>query len=263
MSKITPVSIAQPPVVPVATRTAAPRRRRGRAAERAALAALAAEAGLAREAAMPALVVGIDEVGRGPLAGPVVAAAVILDPAHPVEGLGDSKTLSRKRREALYPLIMARARVGIGEASVREIDRLNILKASLLAMRRAWAALDIGAAPPELALVDGDHSPELPIPTVPVVGGDGRSSAIGAASIVAKVTRDRIMAELDLIHPGYGWAHNAGYGTAEHLAALERLGATHHHRVTFAPVARLVRSADDGLPAVSEPLVLAGEVAAE
>jgi ribonuclease HII len=217
----------------------------------------AAEAALARELADPLAVVGIDEAGRGPWAGPVVAAAVILDPARPIEGLADSKKLSRRKREALFPLIMERARVGIGEASVREIDRLNILKASMLAMRRAFADLDAGGRLPELAIVDGDHTPELPVPAVPVIGGDGRSAAIGAASIIAKVTRDRIMAELDLIHPGFGWAHNAGYGTAEHLTALERQGTTGHHRTSFAPIARLIA----GAPVEAEPA--ADEVAAE
>jgi ribonuclease HII len=180
------------------------------------------------------LVAGIDEVGRGPLAGPVVAAAVML--AGPIAGIADSKSLAAPRRAVLAEAIHASARVGIGAASVAEIDRLNILQATWLAMRRAVARL--GMAPDEL-LVDGDRAPELGIPTRCIVGGDASEPAIGAASIVAKVLRDRLMARLARRYPGYGWERNAGYGTREHQAALLRLGPTPHHRRSFAPVGKL------------------------
>ncbi len=182
-------------------------------------------------------VAGIDEAGRGPLAGPVVAAAVCfpglaLPPA--VRGLiDDSKKLSPARREAAFAAILEAGAVGTGEASVAEIDRLNILQATMLAMQRAVAAL---AVPPAAALVDGNRAPALPCPAHPLVGGDRLSLSIAAASIVAKVTRDRIMARLATDHPGYGWERNAGYGTAAHRAALAALGPTPHHRRTFAPV---------------------------
>jgi ribonuclease HII len=180
------------------------------------------------------LVAGIDEVGRGPLAGPVVAAAVVL--ARPIAGIADSKTLSAARRTILAEAIRTCAMIGIGAASVAEIDRLNILQATWLAMRRAVARLAM--APDEL-LVDGDRAPELGIPTRCIVGGDGSEPAIGAASIVAKVLRDRLMLRLARRYPGYGWERNAGYGTREHQAALLRLGPTPHHRRSFAPVGRL------------------------
>lgn len=182
-------------------------------------------------------VAGIDEAGRGPLAGPVVAAAVCfpglaLPPA--VRGLiDDSKKLSPARREAAFAAILEAGAVGTGEASVAEIDRLNILQATMLAMQRAVAAL---AVPPAAALVDGNRAPVLPCPAHPLVGGDRLSLSIAAASIVAKVMRDRIMARLAADHPGYGWERNAGYGTAAHRAALAALGPTPHHRRTFAPV---------------------------
>ncbi len=182
-------------------------------------------------------VAGIDEAGRGPLAGPVVAAAVCfpglaLPPA--VRGLiDDSKQLSPARREAAFAAILEAGAVGTGEASVAEIDRLNILQATMLAMQRAVAAL---AVPPAAALVDGNRAPALPCPAHPLVGGDRLSLSIAAASIVAKVTRDRLMARLAAGHPGYGWERNAGYGTAAHRAALAALGPTPHHRRTFAPV---------------------------
>jgi ribonuclease HII len=184
-------------------------------------------------------IAGIDEVGRGPLAGPVVAAAVVL----PAEGLppdlaaaiDDSKALKPGIREALLPEIVARCAVGIGRASVEEIDRINILRATYLAMCRALENLPFR---PDLALIDGNRIPEgLSCPGQCVVGGDGRSLSIAAASIVAKVTRDREMADLALRYPGYGWERNAGYGTAEHRAALLRLGPTPEHRKSFAPVA--------------------------
>ncbi len=186
-------------------------------------------------------VAGVDEAGRGPLAGPVVAAAVCfpglaLPPA--VRGLiDDSKKLSPARREAAFAAILQAGAVGTGAASVAEIDRLNILQATLLAMQRAVAAL---AAPPAAALIDGNRAPALPCPAHPLVGGDRRSLSIAAASIVAKVTRDRIMARLAADYPGYGWERNAGYGVAAHRAALAALGPTPHHRRTFAPVRDLL-----------------------
>ncbi len=179
------------------------------------------------------MVAGLDEVGRGPLAGPVLAAAVIL--LEPLAGLADSKRLSAKRREALTEALKrpGQALIGLGAASVGEIDRLNILGATMLAMQRALARLPIT---PDLALIDGNRTPVLPCPAQSVVGGDGRVPAIAAASIVAKVTRDRLMARLDQRHPGYGWSKNAGYPTAEHRAALKRLGVCKHHRMSFGPV---------------------------
>ncbi len=194
------------------------------------------------EKATGGLVAGIDEAGRGPWAGPVVAGAAILDRAG-LSGflrrsLDDSKKLKRRRREELLEALEAEALIGIGVADVAEIDSLNILRASLLAMARALG--DLGVVP-DLALVDGNQKPDLPCPVVCVVKGDGRSLSIAAASIVAKVTRDRIMAELALAHPGYGWEHNAGYGTPEHQAALGRLGVTPCHRRSFAPVINILR----------------------
>ena len=178
-------------------------------------------------------VAGVDEAGRGPLAGPVVAAATILQ-AHAIPaGIDDSKKLSRARRDALFAALHATAHIGIGIADVAEIDRLNILGATMLAMWRAVQALP---EPPDLALVDGNRLPRLGCPARAVVRGDARSLSIAAASICAKVTRDRIMAELARQYPGYGWERNAGYGTAEHRAALGRLGVTAQHRRAFAPV---------------------------
>jgi len=186
-------------------------------------------------------VCGVDEAGRGPLAGPVVAAAVVLPAGELPAGIDDSKKLAPARREALAAALRAVAAVGIGQASVMEIDRLNILQATFLAMRRAVEAL--GAAlggPPAFALIDGNRAPEgLACPAQTLVGGDGRSLSIAAASILAKVERDRIMRDLALAHPAYGWERNAGYGTAEHLAALRRHGLTPHHRRSFRPVAQL------------------------
>lgn len=185
-------------------------------------------------------VAGIDEVGRGPLAGPVVAAAVILDeatlPQRLRDELDDSKKLSAKKREALATLVLESCTVGFGEASVAEIDRLNILKATFLAMERALAALGRAV---DHALVDGNQVPPLSCPVRCVVGGDGLSLSIAAASVIAKVRRDRIMADLAQAFPGYGWDTNSGYGTAEHLTALRTLGPTPHHRKSFAPVAQL------------------------
>lgn len=188
-----------------------------------------------------AKVIGLDEAGRGPWAGPVVAAAVWLNPdtlPSPLrDGLDDSKKLSAKARENLFEALLAlspeQAAIGRGEAAVEEIDALNILQASLLAMRRAAAALSIAA---EAALVDGRQIPSLPCPARPVVKGDSRSLSIAAASIVAKVSRDRAMALLAAQHPGYGWERNQGYGTAEHRAGLDRLGVTAAHRRSFRPI---------------------------
>lgn len=183
-------------------------------------------------------VCGVDEVGRGPLAGPVVAAAVILDPGRPIDGLADSKRLSASRREALDELIRTRALAwAIGRAEVEEIDRLNILQASLLAMQRAVEALDPAATE---ALVDGNRLPRLCCPARAIVGGDGIVACISAASILAKVARDHEMRALDLIHPGYGLAQHKGYPTAAHLEALGRLGVSPVHRRSFAPVRRLL-----------------------
>ena len=177
---------------------------------------------------------GVDEAGRGPLAGPVVAAAVILDPARPIKGLNDSKVLSAKVREALYEQIVERAMAfSIAEASVAEIDEINILHATMLAMRRAVVGLSIT---PELALIDGNRCPTLPIRAEAVIGGDALIDSISAASILAKVTRDRLLHDLHQQHPEYGFAAHMGYGTPQHLAALMAHGPCGHHRRSFAPV---------------------------
>lgn len=184
------------------------------------------------------LVAGVDEVGRGPLAGPVVAAAVILDPEKPIAGLADSKALTEKQRDALFPQICENALAwAIGRADVNEIDELNILWASMLAMQRAVEALVI---PPEHVLVDGNRCPKLPCPATAVVKGDSRVPAIAAASIIAKVTRDREMVELDRQYPGYGLADHKGYPTKAHVKALEQQGVTLIHRKSFGPVKRLL-----------------------
>jgi ribonuclease HII len=192
----------------------------------------------ALERSYDGIVCGIDEAGRGPLAGPVVAAAVILDrrrlPRALRLGLDDSKKLSRAEREEYAALLRSAACIiGVGAASVAEIDRRNILQATLIAMRRAVVRLGLA---PSIALVDGNVAPHLPCPVETVIGGDGRSLSIAAASIIAKVTRDRLMRQLALRHPGYGWETNVGYPTSEHRAALGRLGPTRHHRRSFAPV---------------------------
>lgn len=185
-------------------------------------------------------VAGVDEVGRGPLAGPVVAAAVILDPERPIAGLADSKKLSEKRREALDPIIREQALCwALGRAEPEEIDRINILQASLLAMQRAVAGL---ATRPELALVDGNKAPRLPCQVRTIVGGDASEPAISAASIIAKVARDREMVELDARYPGYGLAKHKGYPTRQHMEALQALGVSEIHRRSFAPVRRLIGS---------------------
>ncbi len=195
------------------------------------------------EQALGGRVAGLDEVGRGPLAGPVLAAAVILPTPMPpalANLLDDSKKLSPARREAAHAALCASgAVIGVGAASVTEILHLNILQASLLAMRRAFARL---SPAPDAALVDGNRDPGLPCPTRCVVKGDTTSLSIAAASIVAKVIRDRAMARLDRRHPGYAWADNAGYGSPAHLAALHRLGVTPHHRAGFGTVRRLRQS---------------------
>ena len=184
-------------------------------------------------------VAGIDEAGRGPLAGPVVAAAVILDPALPIDGLADSKVLSPGRRELLDVEIRTRAAAwALGRAEVEEIDRLNILQATLLAMQRAVAALPFM---PASALVDGNRCPALPCPAEAVVGGDRTVGSIAAASILAKVARDREMLDLDERYPGYGFARHKGYPTADHVAALRRLGVSDVHRRSFAPVRQLLQ----------------------
>jgi ribonuclease HII len=181
---------------------------------------------------------GVDEVGRGPLAGDVVAAAVILDPARPIEGLRDSKKLSEARREALADLIRERALAwSVARATVAEIDALNILQASLLAMKRAVEAL---STQPAYVLVDGNRLPRWRYPSEPVVKGDDRVPAIAAASILAKVQRDRELIALDAEYPGYGFAAHKGYPTATHLAALRELGVTPVHRRSFAPVRALL-----------------------
>ncbi|QJT79200.1 ribonuclease HII [Kosakonia sp. MUSA4] len=182
------------------------------------------------------LVAGVDEVGRGPLVGAVVTAAVILDPKRPIIGLNDSKKLSEKRRLALSEEIKEKALCwSLGRAEPHEIDELNILHATMLAMQRAIAGLSIV---PEFVLIDGNRCPTLPMPSLAVVKGDSRVAEISAASIIAKVTRDAEMAELDLLFPQYGFAQHKGYPTAFHLAKLAEHGATAHHRRSFAPVKR-------------------------
>lgn len=191
----------------------------------------------------PALrVAGVDEVGRGPLAGPVVAAAVILDPARPIEGLADSKVLSEKRREILAEIIRERALAwALGRAEVAEIDELNILHASLLAMRRAVEALRVK---PDHALIDGNRCPELACSAQAIVKGDSKVAAISAASILAKVARDNEMIEMDRRYPGYGLAGHKGYPTKAHVQALDALGVTVIHRRSFGPVRRCIESRD-------------------
>lgn len=179
-------------------------------------------------------VAGVDEVGRGPLVGDVVTAAVILDPARPIIGLNDSKKLSEKKRLALYDEIVDKALAfAIGRCSPAEIDSLNILWATMLAMQRAVAGLSIQ---PGYVLVDGNRTPDFGVPAQAIVKGDSKVAEISAASILAKVIRDREMAELDLLFPNYGFAQHKGYPTAEHLARLQQFGATTYHRRSFRPV---------------------------
>ncbi|MGB1640735.1 MAG: ribonuclease HII [Pseudohongiellaceae bacterium] len=184
-------------------------------------------------------IAGTDEVGRGPLAGEVVAAAVILDPATPIPGLNDSKKLSDKQRQQLVILIKERAlALAIGRSSVMEIDNLNILQASLLAMRRAVEALPLR---PQFVYVDGNHLPDWRYKSKAIVRGDAKIPAIAAASVLAKVTRDREMEALDSLYPGYGLAKHKGYPTKQHLEALAKLGPSPIHRKSFAPVSALLR----------------------
>jgi ribonuclease HII len=186
----------------------------------------------------PEWIAGVDEAGRGPLAGPVVAAAVILDPQRPIVGLADSKQLTPRMRERLADTIRMEALAwAIAQSSVEEIDRLNILQASLLAMARAVAALKVT---PRLVLVDGNQIPPVTCAARAIVGGDVTEPPISAASILAKVERDRQMCELDRRFPGYGFAQHKGYPTAAHVAALATLGVTEVHRRSFAPVRRYV-----------------------
>ena len=188
------------------------------------------------------MIAGVDEVGRGPLAGAVVAAAVILDPNNPIEGLIDSKKLTEKKRELLDVEIREKALSwALGRAEVEEIDQINILQASLLAMSRAVAQLSVI---PELVLVDGNKCPDVPYPVEAIIKGDALIEAISAASIIAKVARDHEMEELDLVYPGYGLAKHKGYPTAMHRAALIELGVTEIHRRSYKPVRDVLEMAD-------------------
>ena len=199
---------------------------------------------------MASRIAGVDEVGRGPLAGPVVAAAVILDPARPIPGLDDSKRLTAARRTRLDVEIRRHALAfALGRAEAAEVDALNVLQASLLAMQRAVAGLD---PPPAHVLVDGNRAPSLPMPATAVVGGDGRVLEIAAASILAKVARDAEMVALDALWPGYGFAGHKGYPSPAHLDALRRLGVTPLHRLSFAPV-RALCEARDGSAGAPQP----------
>ncbi len=194
---------------------------------------------------MDILIAGVDEAGRGPLAGPVVAAAVILDPKQPIQGLTDSKKLSEKMREKLYAEIVAKTiSYGVGFADVQEIDTVNILQATLLAMKRAVENL---TKTPSSVWIDGNCAPKIAYPTKTIIGGDLLEPCISAASIVAKVTRDRIMLDYDQKYPQYGFSAHKGYGTVLHLEALEKFGASPIHRRSFAPVKQaLLKSAGEG-----------------
>lgn len=187
---------------------------------------------------------GVDEAGRGPLVGAVVAGAVVLDPNNPIEGLKDSKKLTAARREYLYEQIMEKAKAwGVGEASPTEIDEINILQATMLAMRRAIEDLTTRLGSwPDKALIDGNRCPELPIAAEAIVKGDTKEPAISAASIVAKVTRDRQMMSLHERHPEYGFAQHMGYPTEAHFAALKQYGACDQHRRSFSPVRNVLES---------------------
>jgi ribonuclease HII len=191
----------------------------------------------AHETRLACLVAGVDEAGRGPLAGPVLAAAVILPAPCPdalAALLNDSKRLTAgQRQSAAIALAEFGASIGIGAASVTEIHKINILQASLLAMRRAVARLPF---PPDHVLVDGKHLPALDMPCTALIGGDGLSLSVAAASIIAKITRDRLMARLDLRYPGFAWARNAGYATEAHRTAISTIGRTIHHRTGFGPL---------------------------
>jgi len=185
---------------------------------------------------------GVDEAGRGPLVGAVVAGAVVLDPSKPIAGLKDSKKLTPARRDFLYEQIIEKAKAwGVGQASPAEIDDINILQATMLAMRRAVEDLAsrLGAWP-DKALIDGNRCPELPIPSEAIIKGDAKEPAISAASIIAKVTRDRQMKILDALHPQYGFAQHMGYPTEAHFAALKEFGACDEHRKSFSPVRKVL-----------------------
>ena len=185
---------------------------------------------------------GVDEAGRGPLVGAVVAGAVVLDPSNPIPGLKDSKKLTPARRDFLYEQIMEKAKAwGVGQASPAEIDDINILQATMLAMRRAVEDLAsrLGAWP-DKALIDGNRCPELPIPSEAIIKGDAKEPAISAASIIAKVTRDRQMKILDSLHPQYGFAQHMGYPTEAHFAALKEFGVCDEHRRSFSPVRKVL-----------------------
>ena len=206
------------------------------------------------ECACSGVVCGIDEVGRGPWAGPVVAAAVILDrdrlPASLSAAIDDSKLLTRARREAIFAELPAYACIGLGSADVAEIERLNIYWATMLAMQRAAAAL---VCPPDIALVDGKGTPALPCPVRCIVDGDALSLSIAAASIAAKVTRDRLMIDMAVEFPDYGFERHVGYGTREHRAALIRLGPTPHHRLGFPSVQGILAQLALDLPVAAAP----------
>ena len=187
-------------------------------------------------------VCGVDEAGRGPLVGAVVAGAVVLDPNNPIEGLRDSKKLTPARREFLYEQIMKKAKAwGVGQASPAEIDEINILQATMLAMKRAIEDLTVRlGAWPNKVLIDGNRCPELPISAEAIIKGDAKEPAISAASIIAKVTRDRQMQVLDRLHPQYGFAQHMGYPTEAHFAALKQFGACDEHRRSFSPVRKVL-----------------------
>ena len=197
----------------------------------------------------PSLVAGVDEAGRGPLAGPVCAAAVILDPARPIEGLNDSKKLSAKQRDALEPLIKERALAWcVAWGSVEEIDEINILQSTMATMRRAVEGL---STKPDSLIIDGTKVPQgLTMPAVAQPKADGTYEAVAAASILAKTARDRLLTEYETLYPGYGFAQHAGYGTALHLEAIERLGVTPVHRKTFNPIKTMI---EEGRVKFNEP----------
>jgi ribonuclease HII len=178
-------------------------------------------------------IIGVDEVGRGPLAGPVISAAIILNKEKIPEGINDSKKLSKKKREFINEELISQHSFAIGIASVEEIDKINILQASLLAMKRAVLNLNIK---PQTILVDGNKLPDLEYNMYPIIKGDSKSISIAAASIIAKVYRDKLMQDLSLQYPGYYWEKNSGYGTKQHLLALDNLGVTPIHRKSFAPI---------------------------
>ena len=178
-------------------------------------------------------IIGVDEVGRGPLAGPVISAAIVLNKEKIPEGINDSKKLSKKKREVINEELISQHSFAIGIASVEEIDKINILQASLLAMKRAVLNLNIK---PQTILVDGNKLPDLEYNMYPIIKGDSKSMSIAAASIIAKVYRDKLMQNLSLQYPGYYWEKNSGYGTKQHLLALDNLGVTPIHRKSFAPI---------------------------